>query len=840
MRINNGIKMSVISAVPRYYRRTELVPLRKNMPEEFKFTRAFELAGKSIVMQKGFQAETADAIRDALIEHSHRLSLLNEDNVCIIGDRISEKTLVELGFSSRIFNVPLAAPPEQAKAEIVSQIIAASAAARENSLHIMLQHEDPSCLTRLRPDVVTAIKKTIDPAGYCVAKIRGALGGKYDNEQLENAACMVPDQVARDLTAGQLACVAENLIKNEDTGLSVSQIKIQGKNADVLNDVVIIKSSYFGITHDLVSIFAGSGLEPLDITFYPVPDAGKLICRCRARYSGSKTGVTKTEEEMMKLLSQDKIKRDSLPDEGSRLWFSFVGLYNAMARLKVSMDGDASSAGSLVETMKSHPDIMKAVLSELRVWCDRDYKAEAEAVAEDIPDAGALVDAIGDLDGKDAAVMKFCLDFVRSVRKTDYFDANRLKEVSNFLLRCDAIKEYLDGSAEIRPEELVYLYRRSQPLKLSPIYTLEKKTRSERFSEPLELDSIKDPVARTMIAPSSSRVKSASVDIISRLMPWVGSMTNKELSIFERMRFIDVNGRESNISGIRPQDYFSLAAGALFSRVRDDGVAHEEEKYLFDIARMQGLRPADIDRVSIKFLGEGDRRNVSTVKLYAGGMTRTFIAAVNRTSEIDPSVGQAYKEHKALIDWSRHTGLLPGPFGFTTVPLSKFEVGVLFKEFLRGLDAEQYASKLSRTADRLLFYRKVGNAIGGLFDATGHGSMDFKLGNMVFYDGSIRFCDVSPITDDLGMVLVGFAQLFGEIKQGRNGGENDIFKYKTQLVEGIVDDTVSGREFMGRLRDNMYYDNEDCWESASLLEQLDEIAKKKGKNPSEYYKYVLK
>jgi len=832
MLINSGMRVTSLSARPVVPPKGDINRIRSAMPADFRMGRIFELSGKTVIMQKGLSTDVTDAVAQTLRSGAFILSSMPENNIYFLSHDADKTAEVELALRGRVIKFPEGCSAQDARKQVLYELADFLPQEDDGVLHILVTNPERGDLSGVKADVVLSLKKKVDPAGYCLHVAKNALSGKYRQEDIERIVSMIPGKAVEELRSDQLVSMIEMaLVENASgpDGLKVVRRKDGSGFSSI--ETIFMKDAYFGVSHDIISVFANVGLEPFDMRFYSLGgENGKLFCVCRARFIGNETGAKKIEFDVRRLMEEDRSKRVSLASEGDRLWFSFVGLYNAMSRLAASMDDVGYDASEALNIMKKHGDIMRFVLSVLRKRCDESYREESQCqqTAGD-DDVSNMYKAAAELPPDEARIMKFCIDFALSVRKTDYFDFNRLKEVSSFLMNADQLKDCLDRSASIRPEEILYIYRRSHGIEVHPIYAAERKTRTERYSDPGEIGRVQDATMSSMMGPYVRNVRQIAAARALEIMPAVTDMSDRELRIFESMRFIDEDDRECNILGILPNSSFSIAAGALFSRPQEDGLPHQEHTYMEDVARVLGMSPQSIDHVSIKFLGRGGLREVSTVKVHSGGVTNTFIAAVNRREVWDSEKGHAAEEFEALKATRGVTDLLPTPFGFTSVPLQNIKVGVLFKEFLMGLDSEQYFGVLSKEESKFQFFRAVGMAIGQLYGRTGMGSSDFKLPNMVFFRDAIRFCDICPLTDDMGMVMNGFIQLFGAVPD----------QYKTVLVEGIMGDSLSGREFMGRIRENMLYDNGDAWQSLSTWEDLNKIASAKGMLPEEYYRWSL-
>jgi len=832
MYINNGMRVTSLSLKPVLLPKGDINRIRSAMPPNFRMGRIFELSGKTIIMQKGLPAEVVDSVEKTLRSGAFILSRMPESSICFLGHDVEQSVEVSLLFNGRVIKFSKDCSAQDARKQVLCELADFLPQEDDGHVHMLISNSAGNNPLGVRADLLMSLKKRLDPAGYCWQVVKNALSGKYEQEDIEKAVSLIPVKAVEDLRADQLVDMVEMALVESSSGADgLKVVRKKGESGASVVEAIFMKDAYFGVSHDIISVFANVGLEPFDMRFYSLgAESGKLFCMCHARFIGNETGAKKIEADVKSLLDEDRSKRASLASEGDCLWFSFVGLYNAISRFAASMDSIGHDVSGTLSIMRKHGDIMRSVLSILRKRCDEYYREESQCqqigVIDDVEEVYA---AVAELPTDEARVMKFCVDFALSVRKTDYFDPNRLKEISSFLMNADQLKDHLDSSVSIRPEEVLYIYRRSHGIEVHPIYAAERKTRTERYSDPGEIGQVQDVSMSSMLGPYVRNVRQIAAARALDIMPSITDMSDRELRIFERMRFIDDGDRESNILGITPGSYFSIAAEALFSRPQEDGLDHQEPTYMEDVARVLGMSSQDIDHVSMKFLGRGGLRDVSTVKVHSGNSTKTFIAALNRRDVRDSERGHAAEEFEVLKANRGVTDLLPAPFGFTAVPLRSNKVGVLFKEFLMGLDSEQYFGALSKEALRTAFFRAVGSAIGQLYAQTGMGSSDFKLPNMVFFRDAIRFCDICPLTDDMGMVMNGFIQLFGAVPD----------QYKTVLVEGIMGDSLSGREFMGRIRENMLYDNGDAWQSISTWEDLNRIAHSKNIHPEEYYKWSL-
>jgi hypothetical protein len=823
-------KMASLSLRPVVPTRGEISRLRSVLPSGLRIGRIFELGGKTVIMQKGLSKELTDAVESTLASGVVLLQRVPERELFFVDHSIEEAVEVELRFSGRTIKFPEDCSPLFAKRQVLCELAEFLPDVRDDSIHLVISAGEASSRHINRHDEMSGIRKKLDLQGYCLSLANSAFSKAYDDERIKTVVSVLPKKAVEELRSDQILDMTETMLKSGASGgLKVSK-RTDPFGASIV-EVMLLKEPYFGVTHDIVSVFASIDLEPVEMRFYPLSgEDPRMCCVCRARFVDGDTGTSKTASEIENLMDADAKNRAALLSDGDRLWFSFVGLYNAMSRFLAAAGSCELSPSQILAIMKKNEDIMRGLLSVLRENCDPSFSEEIECRGCARNEADGLENAISLLPEKESLVMRFCLDFAMSVRKTDYFDNNRLKEISSFLLSTDKIKRHVDNDVPIRPEKLLYIYRRSHGIELHPIYAAEQKTKTERYSTPEEISTVTDRPMSVVLGPHVRNARQFAAAKVLEIMPSLEEMNDRELSIFASMRFIDEEGRTYNISSVPKDSYFSTVATALFSPPCEDGLPHMEPTYMEDISRVLGSSPVDIDRVSVKFLGRGGLRTVSTVKVHSGNSTSTFLAAANRTDLRDSRRGHAAEEFEAITEASGKTGLLPAPFGFVSVPVRRAEVGVLFKEFLMGLDCEQYLRALSKEKGKKAFFRAIGKSLGQLYAETGMGSSDYKLSNMVFFRDGVRFCDICPFTDDMGMVMTGFSQLFAESPS----------VFKADLVEGIMENGDHGREFMGRLRDNMSCDNEDAWESSVVLNELDAIASSKGISPATYYKWQLK
>lgn len=825
MLISGGMKVTSISARPVQLARGDINRVRGELPANFRVGRIFDMSGKTVVMHKDLPGHVTSAAETTLRSAALLLSRMPERNLCFIGSDLPQASEAELAFMGRVIKFPDGCSELQAKQHVLCELAEFLTDEQDGSVHLIVSPSDQIPARIRRTDESLNIKKKLDPLGYCSGIAVNALLGSYPETEINKAVSLIPLEVVDTLSPDRIVDLVKLLLRPSG-GLNIRRKNDHGGGSVIESQ--ILREAYFGVGHDIVSVFAGLGLEPLDMKFYQVGgENSRVLCLSTARFISEECGTAKVISEMDRLFEEDAANRALLSGEGDLLWFSFVGLYNAMSRFLAS-SGRTTDLSMILSTMKKNGPIMRAILFELRAKFDPSYTAEA--VCSDGRAQGTDVEeAIAHLPEEEIGIMRFCLDFARSVRKTDYFDVNRLKEISSFLLSADHLKRYIDAGVPIRPEEILFIHRRSHGIELHPVYAVERKTKTERYAVPEEIELVDDRPMSDIMAPYVRNVRQLAVAKSLEIMPFIEDMTDRELSIFEGMRFIDEDGREFNISGVRPNTYLSVTAGALFSRPAGDGSLCQEPTYMGNISKALGTRPGDIDHVSVKFLGRGGLRTISTVKVHSGRTTSTFLAAVNRPDLRDSERGHAAEEYEAIRSVGGSTNLLPVSFGFVSVPMHRTKVGVLFKEFLMGLDCEQYLKVLSKEKARVAFFRAVGASMGQLYADTGMGSSDFKLSNMVFFLDNVKFCDICPLTDDMGLVKDGFIQLFCEVPGA----------YKTDLVEGIIACGEPGREFMGRIRENMLYDNEDSWQSMTTWEELNNIATAKGARPEEYYRWKL-
>jgi len=828
MNINCGMRVSYFPTKPISLTKVEKSRVRKELPPNFKIGRIFELSGKTVVMHKDLPNLITHAAESVLKNCPFLLSRIPENKLIFAVHNIDQNIESNLRNAGRLVKIPQNYSDLQTKKHVLSELAEFLPDETDESLHLIASPHSNDKQGTKKMDEALNIRKSLDPFGYCFHIVSDALQGSYSKNDINRAISLIPLELINTLSPDSIVKLSK-LFLEPSNWINISKKEEHG-NGNVV-EIQMLKDAYFGVGHDIVSIFACLGLEPLEIKFYPIgKDENKILCLSKSRFISKECGVTKILSEVKRLFDENSAQKALLSGEGELLWFSFVGLYNAMSRFLASSGYQKANSSQILSIMKRNGAIMRTILSLLRKKFDPSYPAEVKCdIANKINEAD-LENAIANLPEDEAKIMKFCFNFVLSVRKTDYFDVNRLKEISSFILNANQLKEYIDDSFSIRPEEILLIHRRSKGIDLHPVYAVERKTKTERYVNADEFSLSSDIPMVNIIGPYVRNVRQIVAAKALEIMPFIEELTNRELNIFEGMHFIDENGKEYNICGLHPNTYLSVTAGALFSRPSNEESHYEEPTYIENISKGFGTNPKDIDYVSVKFLGRGGQRTISTVKVHSARNTNTFLAAVNRMDLIDAEKGPAEEEYKTLNSFSGLTKLLPMPFGFVSVPMGKINIGVLFKEFLMGLDCEQYFQALRKEESKRILFRAVGKAIGQLYSDTFMGSSDFKLSNMVFYRNNVKFCDICPFTEDMGLVKDGFIQLFDPLKTS----------FKSDIIEGIISCGDRGREFLGRIRNNMLYDQEDSWQSIATWEELNKIALAKGFHPEEYYKWELK
>jgi hypothetical protein len=793
---------------------------------------------KLLLIDKSFSPEKCEAIKAVFEENAPRLSLINPRFVCVIPKGTSMNLFKGKYDDFEVIIIPPAGDVDSVRAEMYKALLyLGSRESVRPSIHLKISSLDSQWLESNWSEITSKVFKTIDPVGFILKKMRSAFGD-FSEAEVEEAIRAIPEDLLKLAPPETLKRMVNMYLDHKRTGkdcVHVERYNIQGyPSSKNLVEICIFKNDYFGLSHDIVSILTVLGLSPYEIKFFKTEEeTTKILCRAIASFTNTISGKSKLEHDIGVKLSKDEAKRAMLAAPGEKLWFSFVGVFNSIARFLRSVDSEAYPVEGTISILKYHHEVMRPLLEILRSKhdpsCRDEYplKSQEKARYNEIYEKIRAIESAGNK--KDSDILYFALNFVRSIKKTDYFDYNRMRQMFSMMLDFSLLRPFLKDIDAAYPGHIMYVYRRHAPNEILPIYSIEKTVEATFYSETGDIVGIPDPSISTSLILKGLTHSAQMRKIAENVLFDLKVLKPREFELFEGMDFLR-GDEKSKIDKESPLSYFSMVAGALFRPVFEDGLPHNEGIYLYDIASMLGMKPDQIQSIHVKFLGEGGLKNVSFVQLFGSSFTRSFIVGVNRRDVSEKAEGHCLSEHKVLVENLGRTPLLPRPLGFSKIKSGGDEFGVIYKEYLIGEDALAYFAGLKNEGPIAELFHSVGLAVGRLFSETGQGSSDFKLSNMIFHQGRIRFCDISPMTDDLWEVMNGFKQLINEVP------DQYLFRFFDAVIEG---GETAGAEFLGRIRNNLRYDQDDAWVSKTLVEQMDKFASSKGADPEEFFAYKL-
>lgn len=815
--------------------------LMKSLPQSFRLGSVFSLPGdRFLFVERSFGARGGEAIRLAFQENAFKTSLLNKQHICVIPKDHPEHLSRSLEKKFSVISIDHRISPEQVRAEIYKAFLTLGEERdAPGSLLLRVISDDPEWMQSNRSRILARVHKALNLTEFIVERARSSFKDGFSDEEIREAVASIPEDMLRSSTpqtANRLIGLCLDHKRKGSDCVYVERFKTaEAYAAKNLIEINILKNDYFGLSHDIASILSVMGLAVIDMKFYYIKgEATKILCRAVASFTRQIQGNAKLMENISRYLAEDEAKRAKLTAPGEKLWFSFVGIFDSIARLLFSIDKERYPVEDTVNILKSNHEIMRDIIELLRSKYDPSCREEHPLKEEErnrykeINEKIRAVESAG-REGE-ANVLSFALNFARAVRKTDYFDYSRLREMFTLILDFSFLRPLLGELAFSNPGQIVYVYRKKSPIEILPIYSIEGTVDSSRYTETKDIVGIADPPLLNVLLlrglTHGARVRRIAEDVLHD----PAMLRARDFELFEGMDFVDDEGKKMKIDRVNIGSYFSIVAGALFHPVAEDGLTHNEGIYLYDISSKLGLLPGKLQSMQVSFLGEGGLKNVSLVQLFGESLTRSFIVGVNRRDVRLRETGHCKSEHDILLENQGRTDLLPRPLGFSQVKGGDGLFGVLYKEFLLGEDAQRYFVRLMKEPRKAALVSAVGNSISRLFLETGQGSSDYKLSNMIYYLDRIRFCDISPMTDDIGEVMVGFKQLIQEIPT------ENLFTLFDAVIAGGKN---RGIELLARIRVNLGVDQEDTWASEALIEQFDKFARARGENPDTFYRYDL-
>jgi|GEM_PF-3200804 len=815
----------------------------REIPPSFRVGRGFNISGdKILLIDEAFDNRAADVIRGAVTENMLRVAVLKGRYVCVLSSvSTTAKALQTLKKKGMVICADHRESLDNIRARVYFDFLSQPESDEaSDSILLKISSSEPDRIHANRNRLRSVISRALEPENFFVRSIAGILGPDYSEGEIAKVVRGLPPHILKMSTPESLGRMVGMCIDHsrggKDRVFVTRQKQLSGAASNIIVEINIVKGDYFGLSHDIASILSVLDLTPLDMRFYYLKgETKKILCRCVAAFNRRIMGNSALSQEIMRLLRDDEVKRSALSTPGERLWFSFVGVFNSIARMLRTIDRDLYPVEDTVEVMKTHHRITREILELFRMNHDPVYvderltRRQEKAFVKSIKDRIQRLKASGRT--RESFILSFALNFVRSVEKTDYFDFNRLKELFTMVLNFGGIKPFIGGGSFSNPEQLVYIYRRNKPVEILPIYPLEKRVDANRYSETTHIMEIPDPSLPGVLAVRGTLHGFEMRKIAEEVLHEPSALSSRDFKLFEGIKYFDEFDRPHGIQDIRGWSYFPLVTSALFRPVDDDGLQHTEDLYVYDISRRLGLPPDEIQSVEVRFLGEGGLKNVSTVKLFGPSITRTFLVGINRREVQYRSAGHCLSEFNALLENSDKTPLIPKPYGFSVIGEGDDAFGVLYKEYLLGEDAQRHLLGLSNPRRITDLFFQVGFSMGRMFSDLKLGSGDSKLANMIFYHDTIRFCDICPLTDDMGEVMLGFKQLFPEVPT------EVIFTLLSGIMSGGGE---SAAEFLGRIRVNLEADSEDAWNNSVIIKKLDDFALELGISPEDLYSYELK
>jgi hypothetical protein len=253
--------------------------------------------------------------------------------------------------------------------------------------------------------------------------------------------------------------------------------------------------------------------------------------------------------------------------------------------------------------------------------------------------------------------------------------------------------------------------------------------------------------------------------------------------------------------------------------------------YLNDIARKLGIDPLEISRIEVQFLGEGALKHVTNNILYTPSQyPKSFIIGIDLLSAVARNVHTCKMEFEDFKNYHDRTKLLPESYGYINLEDPNGLFGIIYKEFLPGIDADIYSKKIIKPELLQILFRNIGKSIGQIYHDTGMNSADFKLANLIVdrIEQCPRFCDIVPFGKDMAEIMRGFKSIFNEIPK----------QYRSDALSGILEVGESGREFLGRIREALKNDNEnmDDIPSPKALKEIDDFVISLSKDPESFFR----
>ncbi|MDD4179340.1 MAG: hypothetical protein PHH14_04740 [Candidatus Margulisbacteria bacterium] len=487
-----------------------------------------------------------------------------------------------------------------------------------------------------------------------------------------------------------------------------------------------------------------------------------------------------------------------------------------------------------IASLQGHPEIMIEILRQLRSEADPLFYPEKIMDCKTTEEITKLINSLPPKASRDKAALRFFLKFVAAVKKTDYFDLNRLSELFSFTLETSPLLPFLANQEEriYFPSEIIYNFKVNGEMFFVPIAAAEKRLSGNRFSDNRCLTAFPAPALPSLLRSQAQVYDDTFLALADSILP--PKPRDHLQKLLYRIGYIDEEGRRYNTQFLGGNKYFNLCTRAIFSQVTDDGQPHNEPNYLFDIASKMGIVPQHIDRVEIRLVDQGAIKDISRVVIYGPDkIKRSFAVAIEKSENAGEKSDPVKDEYELFNMMRKKTPLVPSPFGFTTLPFNDYKnVSILFREFLFGIDGLKYLGRIKKDWIIDSFFYQVGLAMSTLYAETGMGTSDFKLKNLIFdYERrNLRFCDVLPISDDFDDVIEGFKNEVDEI-------EDFAPRSLPYFFAGILGNREKGKEFLTRARNYLYYsDTNDACFSVPIRRSIDEYIIKQGYRPNSFFR----
>ncbi|MCX5726415.1 MAG: hypothetical protein NT030_04415, partial [Candidatus Saganbacteria bacterium] len=560
----------------------KLKTLRRMLPKNFETSRVFKISEKkTILIEKGFGKPVLSELEAFLKVNTCRLLSLPSSHFVIYHNDHPAKD-----FGKDLMPIRLDRDTEPAKIRgqlYLSLFPEIKDEQFQDTTAMICFGKNPFKTPReLKSGVFAGILHETDQIEYYANKLKSAMRD-IDTENIKMALKSLPRQILITQPLQNLAKLARIVIehsKEEQLKVIVNRYH-EGDQKTKLVEIFIIKKDYFGLSHDLTSILTSIDIEPLEMKFYPLRENKDTICRCVARFRSFPKTNLELQKEIEVLIEEDEARKTSL-DEGGKIYFSYVNIFNAAARLLRSVDQSRNFYG-IINVFQSEPEMVKNILTLLRKKADPAYLDEGLDPIEENKEIEKIRSALSKMPAEDSlksSVLAFFLQFILSIKKTDYFDHNRIREMFTLYLDPSFLKDLLDPEGKLVsfPSDILVNYKTNTPFDVSLTFLTEKKTSGRRYTETKDVSKIQDLPLIETIKRKTVLHDSAFLSIAKKIFPDVSDMSSRSLELFQKIRFHH-GFKDFGIASVLDYEYFVLASKALFHPVADDGIPHMEGIY---------------------------------------------------------------------------------------------------------------------------------------------------------------------------------------------------------------------------------------------------------------------